>query len=166
DNAISPPLKLGVVDIKKKMWFHTLVYGGQCLSRKHIDAVFYYLRKKVKYDDGITMRVTSTDSQFDLNLQSLYKLYVKKDYDTSVVNMEHVVAEYMSGYKMHCNTCWLNVDHVLIPIYMEEEKHWVLGHLSLRDRCMYIIHYIVKILMKELRKHWNRFVYCCHIFSP
>ncbi|PON95154.1 Ulp1 protease family, C-terminal catalytic domain containing protein [Trema orientale] len=73
------------------------------------------------------------------NLKNLEKRSKRiKVSDQQPTNMEHVVAEYMSGYKMHCNTCWLNVDHVLIPIYMEEEKHWVLGHLSLRDRCIYV----------------------------
>ena len=34
---------------------------------------------------------------------------------------------------MSCNTSWIFVDHVLIPIFMEKEKHWILGHFILKD---------------------------------
>ncbi|OIS98193.1 hypothetical protein A4A49_62413, partial [Nicotiana attenuata] len=46
--------------------------------------------------------------------------------------------EYVLGFNILCNTNWLFVHYVLMPINIKDAWHWVLGVLSLHDGCIYV----------------------------
>ena len=39
---------------------------------------------------------------------------------------------------MACNTAWFDVDHVLFPIFFAKEKHWILGKLTFKEKCLFV----------------------------
>ncbi|KAH0778077.1 hypothetical protein KY290_009488 [Solanum tuberosum] len=52
-------MKFGVVLIDNKNWFYKLSFKGQLLNNSHIDVIFYYLRKKAKYEVGSSYKYTT-----------------------------------------------------------------------------------------------------------
>ena len=105
---------------------------------QHIDVLFYYLRKKWKNFKDFYLNFTTTDNQFDQQIQSLFSRYLAKNEDLTLVTVDHVVAKYILGYFMMCNRVWFNVDHIFFPIYIGKEKHWVLGVLHIKDCHIYV----------------------------
>ncbi|KAH0642604.1 hypothetical protein KY290_034195 [Solanum tuberosum] len=53
-------INLGVLLINNKNWFYNLYFEGQLLDNSHIDVIFYYLRKKAKYEVGSSYKYTTT----------------------------------------------------------------------------------------------------------
>ena len=103
-----------------------------------MDVLFYYLRKKGKVYSDSYVKYTTTDNQFDQRIQALYKKFLSKNKDYSLISVDHSVAEYILGYYMSSNTSWYLVDEVLFPIHIAKEKHWILGRLNFKERCIYI----------------------------
>ena len=64
---------------------------------QHIDVLFYYLRKKGKIFKDFYLNFTTTDNQFDQQIQSLYSRYLAKNEDLLVVSIDYSVAEYIFG---------------------------------------------------------------------
>ncbi|KAJ8548953.1 hypothetical protein K7X08_030919 [Anisodus acutangulus] len=60
-NDLPEPFIFGSIYVREKVWFHKIAYGGQLLSDEHIDVIFYYLRKKGKYDPNVVLRFMTTD---------------------------------------------------------------------------------------------------------
>ena len=90
---------------------------------QHIDILFYYLRRKGRVFSKNCLRFITTDNFFDQRFQGLYERYLSSGKNVSVVGMNHYAAEYILGYLIACNTIWLDVDHVLFPIFVAKEKH-------------------------------------------
>ncbi|XP_070009978.1 uncharacterized protein [Nicotiana sylvestris] len=107
--------------IVKKEWFHTLNYSGQPLDDTHIDVIFYYLRKKIKYDVNVPKSFTTTNFPFCVKVKSLYDQFLSSNRDYGVIPKDHEIADYMRGSRMPCNIPWHTVDHVLIPIGLKDE---------------------------------------------
>ena len=103
-----------------------------------MDVLFYYLRKKGKVYSDSCVKYTTTDNQFDQRIQALYKKFLSKNKDYSLISVDHSVAEYILGYYMPSNTSWYLVDEVMFPIHIAKEKHWILGRLNFKERCIYI----------------------------
>ena len=103
-----------------------------------MDVLFCYLRKKGKVYSDSCVKYTTTDNLFDQHIQSLYKKFLSKNKDISLISVDHSVAEYILGYYMPSNTAWYLVDDVFFPIHISKEKHWILGRLNFKDRCIYI----------------------------
>ncbi|KAH0776284.1 hypothetical protein KY290_007695 [Solanum tuberosum] len=55
-----------------------------------------------------------------------------------IVTGEHEVANYVLGSSMACACPWYLVDHVLMPIFVEELAHWVLGIFTINDRVIHV----------------------------
>ncbi|XP_062089013.1 uncharacterized protein LOC133795576 [Humulus lupulus] len=127
DNLIIPGLQLGVDVITKKMWFHALQYSGQPI-----------LKSKGMYRDSTVLKFTTTDTTFQKRIEVIYDSFLKKNRDHGVMNRNHVVAEVMMGFGLSCNKYWLQVDHVLFPIFVKNEKHWILAILSFKDRLIHV----------------------------
>ncbi|GMN48585.1 hypothetical protein TIFTF001_017745 [Ficus carica] len=72
-------------------------------SHEHIDATFYYLRKKFMYFPKLLQRKGSHDSLLKIIL----------------------------GVSIRCSLSWFEVNTVLIPMHLEYLKHWVLAKLDL-----------------------------------
>ncbi|PON58069.1 Ulp1 protease family, C-terminal catalytic domain containing protein [Trema orientale] len=54
--------------------------------------------------------------------------------------MEDIIVEYILGYYMHCNTPWIDVDHVLMPVHVDSMEHWILVHFDVHNRCLNIFY--------------------------
>ncbi|KAF4388154.1 hypothetical protein G4B88_021850 [Cannabis sativa] len=126
-DTIFPPFRFGVEDISNKMW---------CCS--HIDIIFYYLRKKIMYSAEPKIKVTTTDCLFCSSITTLYERFVEKNNDISVLSLSHNVAQYIQGGKILCATPWHLVDHVVMPINVKLQDHWICGRLNIVDRRIYL----------------------------
>lgn len=132
------PYVFGDHHIVKKEWFHTLNYSGRPLDDTHIDVIFYYLRKKIKYDVNISKSFTTINFLFRVMVKLLYDQFLASNRDYVVIPKDHEIAEYMRGSYMPCNISWHTVDHVPIPIGLKDEWHWILGVLTFKDRCIHV----------------------------
>ncbi|KAF4361736.1 hypothetical protein F8388_026426 [Cannabis sativa] len=137
-DTIFPPFRFGVEDISNKMWFHNLAYPNCFLTNSHIDILFYYLRKKIMYSAEPKIKVTTTDCLFCSSITTLYEKFVEKNNDISVLSLSHNVAQYIQGGKILCATPWHLVDHVVMPINVKLQDHWICGRLNIVDRRIYL----------------------------
>ncbi|KAF4391540.1 hypothetical protein F8388_008944 [Cannabis sativa] len=140
-DTIFPSFRFGVEDISNKMWFHNLAYPNCFLTNSccsHIDIIFYYLRKKVMYSAEPKIKVTTTDCLFCSSITSLYEKFVEKNNDMSVLSLSHNVAQYIQGGKILCATPWHLVDHVVMPINVKLQDHWICGRLNIVDKRIYL----------------------------
>ncbi|KAM6569042.1 hypothetical protein CsatB_017027 [Cannabis sativa] len=137
-DTIFPPFRFGVEDISNKMWFHNLAYPNCFLTNSHIDIIFYYLRKKIMYSAEPKIKVTTTDCLFCSSITSLYEKFVEKNNDISVLSLSHNVAQYIQGGKILCATPWHLVDHVVMPINVKLQDHWICGRLNIAERRIYL----------------------------
>ncbi|KAF4352862.1 hypothetical protein F8388_014389 [Cannabis sativa] len=136
-DTIFLPFRFGVEDISNKMWFHNLAYPNCFLTNSccsHIDIIFYYLRKKIMYSAEPKIKVTTTDCLFCSSITTLYEKFVEKNNDISVLSLSHNVAQYIQGGKILCATPWHLVDHVVMPINVKLQDHWICGRLNIVDR--------------------------------
>ncbi|PHU04321.1 hypothetical protein BC332_25143 [Capsicum chinense] len=110
----------------------------QLLNDEHINVIFYYLRKKGKYNPPSNYSYTTVDCVFKIKVAELWEKYVDRQSCTSFVREEYVVCEYMNGYRLMAGIPWHTVDHVLIPLHVKERLHWVLIVVPFLDRCLYL----------------------------
>ncbi|PON75069.1 hypothetical protein PanWU01x14_044210 [Parasponia andersonii] len=80
-NLLEKSFDFAIDTISHKMWWFRLLYSGECLRSNHIDIYFYYMRKEIKYSGKIKLKVTTSDSSLDQNLQDLSKVHDKKSYE-------------------------------------------------------------------------------------
>ncbi|XP_060972169.1 uncharacterized protein LOC115719225 [Cannabis sativa] len=135
-NLFSPALDFCIDSVQDKWWFYDLLTPGRCLSDSHMDVIFYYLRKKLKYDPNVAVSATTTDYHFCFKVVELYDKFVKSGNKIDAVPKSNIVTEYMSGYYMYANKDWLRVDYVLIYMHIKDEKHWILIIFDIRARCL------------------------------
>ncbi|WMV10972.1 hypothetical protein MTR67_004357 [Solanum verrucosum] len=103
-------------------------------DKKHIDVIFYYLRKKAKYEIGSSYKYTTVDCVFSLKISSIWEKYLDLDNDVGCADEEHVIGEYIRGYIMHAAIPWHMVDHVFVHVHVKNKFHWVLAVISLNDK--------------------------------
>ncbi|KAM6596595.1 hypothetical protein CsatA_007119 [Cannabis sativa] len=84
------------------------------------------------------IKVTTTDCLFCSSITSLYEKFVEKNNDISVLSLSHNVARYIQGGKILCATPWHLVDHVVMPINVKLQDHWICGRLNIVDRRIYL----------------------------
>ncbi|XP_070017226.1 uncharacterized protein [Nicotiana sylvestris] len=138
DQKLEPCFDFEVEQIDDKTFFHTLNYSGRPLSSSHLNIIFYYLRKKAKYGINMPIKVTTTDTLFNNIIQRVFTEFVKSGKQDHLIDRSDDIMEYMKGFRMHCNTPWHQVDHVLFPINLAEIWHWILGYVSFHKRCFYV----------------------------
>ncbi|XP_060972211.1 uncharacterized protein LOC115717734 [Cannabis sativa] len=63
---------------------------------------------------------------------------LEKNNDISVLSLSHNVAQYIQGGKILCATPWHLVDHVVMPINVKLQDHWICGRLNIVDRRIYL----------------------------
>ena len=98
--------------------------------------ILYYLRKKVKYDVGGSYKYTTIDCVFSSKISAIWEKYLGLDSNVGCADEEHVIGEYIRGYKMHAATPWHKIDYVFVPVHVKEKFHWVLAVISLNDKCI------------------------------
>ncbi|XP_070011939.1 uncharacterized protein [Nicotiana sylvestris] len=138
DQKLEPCFDFEVEQINDKTFFHTLNYSGRPLSSSHLSIIFYYLRKKAKYGINMPIKVTTTNTLFNNIIQRVFTEFVKGGKQDHLIDRSDDIMEYMKGFRMHCNTPWHQVDHVIFPINLAEIWHWILGCVSFHKRCFYV----------------------------
>nr|XP_033510267.1 uncharacterized protein LOC117275030 [Nicotiana tomentosiformis] len=139
DNALQPLFEFGVLHVGKKELFHMLAYKGQSITDSHMDVLFYYLRKRGKYDPDVHIKFTSTNYLFDLKIKALYKKFIAHNRNNLFLKPEHDIARYILGDEMLCSSPWHTVDHILFPINVVYNDYWVLAVLSFKERCIFLL---------------------------
>ncbi|KAF4404174.1 hypothetical protein G4B88_014630 [Cannabis sativa] len=119
--------RFGVEDISNKMWFHNLAYPN-----------YFLTNSKIMYSAEPKIKVTTTDCLFCSSITTLYEKFVEKNNDISVLSLSHNVAQYIQGGKILCATPWHLVDHVVMPINVKLQDHWICGRLNIVDRRIYL----------------------------
>ncbi|KAH0719356.1 hypothetical protein KY285_015387 [Solanum tuberosum] len=127
-NVISPAFELGICNVAERHWFFKLAHSGQEWCDEHIDVIFYYLRKKGKYEVNSNVRFTTTDCVFKTKITTSFfqlcdahenkKNYKVKDSDD--------IARYINGRRLLASTSWDKVDYILFPLNIKEGCHWIL----------------------------------------
>ncbi|XP_060214092.1 uncharacterized protein LOC132641211 [Lycium barbarum] len=92
----------GIKKISDKSWFYLLSMKGQMWNDEHLDVMFYYFRKKVKYDTNSTYKFTTIDCVFNTKIDAIHKGYLDPDGAISVGKQEDVLCEYVKGHRLHC----------------------------------------------------------------
>ena len=100
---------------------------------QHLDVVFYYLRKKIKYSGNVELRVTTTDSLFYQTCKTTNTRCPVSDY-VKVASISTVLTEYILGTYHYCATPWAQVDHVVMPVHVVSDAHFILVHFDIRQR--------------------------------
>ncbi|XP_060216438.1 uncharacterized protein LOC132643919 [Lycium barbarum] len=124
----------GVLHVDDKNWFYLLSMNGQSWNDEHIDVIFYYLRKKGKYDKDNRFKFTTVDCMFFSKIDEIHRAYANVEGNSSVASSENEICEYINGHRMLANVPWHTVDCVLIPVNIKEENHWILIIVPFTDR--------------------------------
>ncbi|PHT68340.1 hypothetical protein T459_27827 [Capsicum annuum] len=129
--------RIGYSKISKELWKRLNVDLG-----KHLDTIFYYMRKKAKYEPNIVVKFTTTDFVFRNKIDTLYHDFVENRKDFSAIPEKHEVEEYIRVFYCDANVPWNKVDYLLFPVYVPWEKsklrHWILGVFDFTELCIYI----------------------------
>ncbi|WMV16404.1 hypothetical protein MTR67_009789 [Solanum verrucosum] len=107
-------------------------------KKKHIDVIFYYLRKKGKYEVNSNVRFTTTDCVLKTKITTSFfqlcdahenkKNYKVKDSDD--------IARYICGRRLLASTSWDKVDYIVFPLNIKEGCHWILVVFDIAQRSL------------------------------
>ncbi|KAF3621223.1 hypothetical protein FXO38_13843 [Capsicum annuum] len=79
----------------------------------HLDSIFYYMRKKAKYEPNIVVNFTTTDLVFRNKIDALYQNFVENGKDFYTIPKKHEVEEYIRGFYYDANILWNKVNFYL-----------------------------------------------------
>ncbi|XP_060210314.1 uncharacterized protein LOC132637204 [Lycium barbarum] len=136
DNGVK--YNFGITTVNDKNWFYLLSMDGQLWNDEHINIIFYYFRKKGKYDKRTNFSFTTVDCLFKQRIDVVHHAYRNVETQTNVASEEQVLIEYVKGHRLIANVPWHTVDNVLIPVNIQEENHWLLVLLSFKDMRLYV----------------------------
>ncbi|KAF4388105.1 hypothetical protein F8388_014788 [Cannabis sativa] len=163
DNILSPSMDFSFIEISEKMWFYQLHACGEFLCDRHLDVVFYYLRKKIKQDDTLNQRITTTDCLFDQVIWNSYSQFLKSGSNPSKIDFDNVIPRYIVGEYLFCNTPWVLADHVLIYVNIQKQKHWILVHFDIKERMLNVYNSMSGALNKKRAWIMSKLILlCCH----
>nr|XP_033508564.1 uncharacterized protein LOC108942888 [Nicotiana tomentosiformis] len=135
-STLPKPLDFGVDQVTSKNWFYLLSFDGKLWNDDHIDVIFYYLRKKGKYNQTTNFKYTTVDCIFKTRIAEIFDRYADTDSNANVAKEEYVVCEYIRGYRLLANVPWHTVDNVLIAVNLKDKLHWILAVVSFKERCI------------------------------
>ena len=81
--------------------------------------------------------MTTTDFLFYQNCKETNKACPVSDYN-KLAAISTVIAEYILGTYHCCATAWAHVDHVVMPVHVEVDAHFVLAHFDIKKRCLVV----------------------------
>ncbi|XP_059310273.1 uncharacterized protein LOC132061477 [Lycium ferocissimum] len=131
-------MDFGIQKINDKNWFYLLSMDGQMWNDQHIDVIFYYFRKKAKYDTNSKFKFTTVDCVFMTKIDAINTVYADPDGATIGGKQEDILCEYVKGHRLQCTVPWHFVDYVFIPVNVKDKNHWLLAVLSFMDRRLYV----------------------------
>ncbi|XP_059277652.1 uncharacterized protein LOC132031754 [Lycium ferocissimum] len=138
ENNADYTYNFGIIVVENKNWFYQLSMSGQPWNDEHIDVIFYYLRKKGKYDRRSNFKYTTVDCLFMRKVDQTYLAYNNPETGPNVANEEDDICQYVKGCRLHANVPWHSVDNIFIPVNIKEDNHWILVVLSFNDRRLYV----------------------------
>lgn len=94
----------------------------------------YYLRKFSKYNPDCKLSFTTSDCQFQKKISSVYLKVAESTNIESIITAKQDIFDVINGKSLPFSTPWYLVDNVLIPIWLDEKKHWVLAVVSFKER--------------------------------
>ncbi|XP_060969508.1 uncharacterized protein LOC133036788 [Cannabis sativa] len=128
-----------VCQIDDKMWFYDLLTVGKNLSCSHIDVCFYYLRKKLKYDQSVKIYGNTTDCFFASQIFELYNEFVASGENVDSIKKDSKAAAYIAGFYMLCSKPWAELDFVLMLVNVIVLAQWILCILDIKMRCLKVL---------------------------
>ncbi|PHT64935.1 hypothetical protein T459_29360 [Capsicum annuum] len=135
-----------VAHAHSKKFFYFISQKNSCWNDEHIDVIFYHLRKKSKLWTDQEYRFTTTNYFFKNYVEKTYRSYypndsdtilsTQKDYAESVVmaNNENAVNNIIKEFSILALLPWHLVDEVYVPMNCNQNLHWVLAVITLKDR--------------------------------
>ncbi|PHU07284.1 hypothetical protein BC332_23773 [Capsicum chinense] len=100
--------------IRKKKGSKAFISDVACeLNSMHLYTIFYYMRKKAKYEPNIVVKFTTTDFVFRNKIDALYHDFVKNGKDFFAIPEKHEVEEYIRGFYCDANVPWNKVNFYL-----------------------------------------------------
>ncbi|KAF3615889.1 putative protein EIN4-like [Capsicum annuum] len=117
-------------------------------SLKHIEVVFYYLRKKAKMDTTSEYRYTTVNCIFMNYIYDTYTQYhqshseidlsshVENIRSMKVASVDRSICEIMQGLCISAGIPCHLIDEVYVPINCKGSFHWVLAVIVLKKRCI------------------------------
>ena len=83
------------------------------------------------------VKFTTTDMFFDQRIEGVYKKILSQpNADEIKLKSSDFVLDYPYGCYLYCNTPWVLVDHVLIPMNVGE--HWILARFDIKHRTLFV----------------------------
>ncbi|GMN52678.1 hypothetical protein TIFTF001_021832 [Ficus carica] len=130
-DTLSEPHDLGLMLVEKKSWYYELATSPVWLWDEHIDVAFYYLRKKSRQFTELKQRmVTTVDTFFTSKIRSLWRIHQRSPANFDWGSCESIL-KIMTGVKVQSGSSWFDVNTLLIPVHLDDLKHWVLVKLEL-----------------------------------
>ncbi|KAG5625099.1 hypothetical protein H5410_010317 [Solanum commersonii] len=129
-----------------KNWFYAMSQPKNCWTDRHIDVVFYYLRKKSKLRSMSEYRYTRVNCLFSLHINNTYERYYNNVADDDISTQEHIhrattvsiherlITNIMKGFSIPAALLWHLVDDVYISVNFDGQFHWVLVVVELNMR--------------------------------
>ena len=83
------------------------------------------------------VKFTTTNTFFNQKMKAIYKKILSQPNATQIkLKPSDLVLDYPYRCYLACNTPWVLVDHVLIP--MNVGKHWILARFDIKMRSLFI----------------------------
>ncbi|CAH9103919.1 unnamed protein product [Cuscuta epithymum] len=132
---LSPGFDFTVAFVESKTWFHSLHYAGEMLSDSHIDVIFHYFRKKAAVTKICKCSFTTTDVLFQVSMERAYAATLDKTFCWSSFAS---ICDTIGGLQLPYSKPWDEVEHVLMPLYIKKQMHWILARFCIKDWCIYV----------------------------
>uniref|UniRef100_M1C4R9 Ulp1 protease family, C-terminal catalytic domain containing protein n=1 Tax=Solanum tuberosum TaxID=4113 RepID=M1C4R9_SOLTU len=136
DCDLDQHLDFVVAFAKTKNWFYTMSVAGNYWNAEHMDVIFYYLRKKSKFQSNGNPRYTTAMCHFKSLMDEIYHTYKAQVPGQNAFTQGNSICSYINGFGTPAGIPWDQVDEVYIPVNCKEEFHWVLAVVQLKDRCI------------------------------
>ena len=81
--------------------------------------------------------MTTTDILFYQTCRETNKRCPVSDYH-KVAEISTVISEYIFGTYHCCATAWAFVDHVVMPVHVEADEHFILAYFDIKNRCLVV----------------------------
>ncbi|PHU09641.1 hypothetical protein BC332_21501 [Capsicum chinense] len=113
--------RIGYSKISKELWKRLTVDLGKVsinhdvlfILSQHLDTIFYYMRKKEKYEPNIVVMFTTTNFVFRNKIDALYYDFMENGKDFSAIPEKHEVGEYIKGFYCDAKVLWNKVNFYL-----------------------------------------------------
>ncbi|PON50276.1 Ulp1 protease family, C-terminal catalytic domain containing protein [Trema orientale] len=103
------------------------------LSGSQINVVFYYLRKKIKYNPTLYQKRTTTlDKISDDYIKKTFLAYIDDNKSFTWDEKPHsILLQYAKGKRIAVGKKWTLLDSIYVPAFITQLEHWVLVEIDL-----------------------------------